>query len=117
MTKEFHNDTREGDQDVLPAMISRLLRLARREWIVIVVASGAFIWAIAVSALLFPFLTNNHDEPVYLLQANYLLEGKLYLNSDEFSDFFTKWFFIDDGEKIFSKYMPVHAAILHKEPR
>ena len=112
MTKESHNDTREEDQDVLPALISRLLTVAKREWIVIAVATFAFVWAIVASSLLFPFLTNNHDEPVYLLQAKYLLEGKLYLNSDEFSDFFTKWFFIDDGEKIFSKYMPVHAALL-----
>ena len=112
MTKESHNDTREEDQDVLPALISRLLTVAKREWIVIAVASGAFIWAIVGSSLLFPFLTNNHDEAVYILQANYLLEGKLYLTSNEFRDFFNSWFFIDDGEKVFPKYMPVHAGVL-----
>ena len=112
MTKESHNDTREEDQDVLPALISRLLTVAKREWIVIAVATFAFVWAIVGSSLLFPFLTNNHDEAVYLLQANYLLEGKLYFTSNEFRDFFSSWFFVDDGEKVFSKYMPVHAALL-----
>ena len=91
---------------------SRLLSVAKREWIVVAVATFAFVWAIVASSLLFPFLTNNHDEAVYLLQANSLLEGKLYFTSNEFRDFFSSWFFVDDGEKIFSKYMPVHAGVL-----
>ena len=91
---------------------SRLLSIAKREWAVAVLAGIAFTWALVASSLLFPFLTNNHDEAVYLLQANSLLEGKLYFTSTEFRDFFSSWFFIDDGERIFAKYMPVHAGVL-----
>jgi hypothetical protein len=84
----------------------------KNEWAIGVLAIGAFIWAIVASSLLFPFLTNNHDEAIYILQARLLAEGKLYFNIEEFSHFFSQWFFINDGEKIFAKYTPIHAGIL-----
>ena len=56
--------------------------------------------------------SNNHDEPVYVLQAQILLEGTFSLPVDEFSHFFDKWFYVNDGEKQFAKYTPVHAGFL-----
>ena len=88
------------------------LGLLRREWPIVAVASGAFAWAIVASAVLFPFYSNNHDEPVYVLQAQNLLEGRISLPADELSDFFVAWFYVNDGEKLFPKYTPVHAAFL-----
>ena len=85
---------------------------ARKERMIITLGFLAFFWAIAISLLLFPYYSNDHDELVYILQAQMLLQGKLYLAADEFSRFFTPFFFINDGEKVFSKYTPVHAGFL-----
>lgn len=100
---------------VVPAAVRAVnsgLALARREWAVITLGFLAGFWAIFTSLLLFPYYSNNHDEPVYVLQAQMLLQGKLYLPADEFSDFFTPFFFVNDGERVFSKYTPVQAGFL-----
>jgi hypothetical protein len=89
-----------------------IFTFARKEWTIITLSFLAFFWAASVSLLLFPYYSNDHDELVYVQQALMLLQGKLYLVADEFSRFFTPFFFINDGEKVFSKYTPVHAGFL-----
>jgi glucose/arabinose dehydrogenase len=84
----------------------------KKEWPIITLGFLAFLWAISTSLLLFPYYSNDHDEPVYVLQAQTLLQGKLFLPADEFSKFFRPFFFINDGERIFSKYPPVYPALL-----
>jgi 4-amino-4-deoxy-L-arabinose transferase-like glycosyltransferase len=72
----------------------------------------AFAAPILISAWIFPVLSNNPDETVYLLQEKLLTQGRLFMEPDEYSEFFQPFFFKNDGDKIFPKYTPVHAAIL-----
>lgn len=58
----------------------------------------------------FPYLSSNHDEGVYLQQAAMLLEGKLWLTTD-FPEAFQPWFFIRDGSRLYPKYTPVAALM------
>ena len=88
------------------------LGLTRGHLIMTVAASVAFAWAIAASTLLFPFYSNNHDEPIYVFQALTLLQGKISIPVDGLSDFFVTWFSVNDGEKLFLKYTPIHAGFL-----
>ncbi|MBN1994490.1 MAG: glycosyltransferase family 39 protein [Anaerolineae bacterium] len=84
-----------------------------KKWPVVFLAFLAFAWAIIASAWLFPFYSNNHDEPVYILQAQTLLAGRLTLPVNEFfDDFFTPWFVVEHGDRGIFKYTPVHAAFL-----
>ncbi len=69
----------------------------------------AAIWSILASTHLFPYFSPNNDEPVYLSQAQTLLEGKLAVPKTETSAFFMNWFQGERGEKIVYKYSPVHA--------
>jgi len=69
----------------------------------------AFAWAILIPLLLFPFYSNNHDEPIYILQAQALAQGRLVLPRPPHEEFFKIWFVADGG---IIKYTPVHAAFL-----
>jgi len=86
---------------------------ARPAWLLIAFLVGfAFAVPILISAFIFPVLSNNPDETVYLVQAKLLAQGRLFMEPNQYSEFFSPFFFFNDGDKIFSKYSPVHAAIL-----
>ena len=68
--------------------LSHFLNTLNRKWVGLCLAFLAFAWAIVVSEILFPFYSNNHDEPVYILQAQTLLGGRLTLPTNEFFDDF-----------------------------
>ncbi|MFB6075439.1 MAG: ArnT family glycosyltransferase [Haloarculaceae archaeon] len=71
-------------------------------------ATGALV-AVAVSTFLFPHLTPNHDEGVYLRQADLLLAGQFRLRPPVVGPF-RPWFFVRDGAALYPKYGPVTAA-------
>lgn len=79
---------------------------------IIIIAMISFLTVMAINHFIFPYYSNNHDEGVYIFQAKMLAEGKIYLNSDEYSDFFNTWFFINDDNKLYSRYTPVHSLII-----
>jgi hypothetical protein len=70
--------------------------------------------AVAISVLttteLFPYRSLNHDEGVYLQQAELLLSGRLYLRPPV-ADAFRPWFFVDGDQGLYPKYAPVPAAV------
>ncbi|MBI4308663.1 MAG: glycosyltransferase family 39 protein [Chloroflexi bacterium] len=65
-----------------------------------------------ISRAVFPYLSNNHDEGVYIFHARLLEQGKLWAEASPFSESFRAWFIIDDGRKVYSKYAPVFPALL-----
>jgi dolichyl-phosphate-mannose-protein mannosyltransferase len=69
-------------------------------------------WAAAGSLLLFPQLSNNNDEAVYLLQADALRNGYLFPPAPQSWESFLPWFGFHDQERFVLKYTPVHAAII-----
>jgi len=78
--------------------------------VVLALAVLAGVVVFTVARTLFPELSTNHDEGVYLQQAAMLLEGKLWLTTD-LPIAFRPWFFVDDGSRLYPKYSPVTAAL------
>ncbi|WP_458209023.1 ArnT family glycosyltransferase [Haladaptatus sp. NG-SE-30] len=70
-------------------------------------SGGIVFW---FSTQFFPYLSLNHDEGVYLQQAAMLVDGQVVMQT-RFPDAFRPWFFIVDGNRMYSKYAPVPAAI------
>lgn len=79
----------------------------------LVLAVGAGVWAFVGSTWIFPQLSANSDEGIYLLQADTLLEGDLSPAApDTEAEAFVPWFAtIDDGRYVL-KYTPVHASFV-----
>ena len=75
-------------------------------------ASIAGIWAIVGSRFVFPFLSNDHDEAVYLLQANALEHGHLFPRAPSNPDAFLPWLTVQEGHHYVPKYAPVFPAML-----
>ncbi|MFB6073253.1 MAG: glycosyltransferase family 39 protein [Halobacterium sp.] len=74
------------------------------------VAGLAAVLAYAVSVVVFPYHSRNHDEAVYLQQAAMLLDGQLFLHPPV-EDAFRPWFFVDSPRGLYSKYAPPTAAV------
>ncbi|HKJ58060.1 MAG TPA: glycosyltransferase family 39 protein, partial [Halobacteriales archaeon] len=70
----------------------------------------AGVLSVAIGVYVFPYLSVNHDEAVYLQQAAMLLEGQLYLRPPV-PEAFRPWFFVRDGAAFYPKYAPVPAAM------
>ncbi|MFD1515622.1 ArnT family glycosyltransferase [Halomarina rubra] len=79
----------------------------------LVLASLALLAGVVVfltARALFPELSTNHDEGVYLQQSAMLLEGKLWLTTD-LPGAFRPWFFVEDGTRLYPKYAPMTALV------
>ena len=76
----------------------------------LVLAAVAGVVALLVAARVFPHHSLNHDEAVYLQQAELLLDGRLFLRPPV-EDAFRPWFFVEDGDRLYPKYAPVTAAV------
>lgn len=74
------------------------------------VAVLAGIAVFLVASGVFPYHSSNHDEAVYLMQAELLLEGQLQLFPGAFGDAVRPWFFVDAGDRFYPKYPPLPAA-------
>jgi len=70
--------------------------------------AGAVV--LLVSYRVFPYLSTNHDEGVYLQQAAMLLEGQLVIRPPV-DVTFRPWFFVKSGAELYPKYTPVTAAV------
>ncbi|PSQ19774.1 hypothetical protein BRD04_09710 [Halobacteriales archaeon QS_9_67_17] len=74
------------------------------------VAAGGGLLVFLVATELFPYGSANHDEGVYLQQAELLLDGRLWFETP-LTDAFRWWFFVEDGTRLYSKYQPVVPAL------
>jgi 4-amino-4-deoxy-L-arabinose transferase-like glycosyltransferase len=80
--------------------------------IVLCWAMAAGIWAVAGSQRVFPYLSDDHDEGIYLLQAHALADGHVFPTAPRHPDSFIPWLSVLSGDKYVVKYSPVHAFIL-----
>jgi len=78
---------------------------------VAVVATVAAVVVAFVSSRVFRYHSSNHDEGVYLQQAEMLLSGRLKMRTGELTEAFHPWFFVADGGTVYPKYTPVTGAI------
>jgi 4-amino-4-deoxy-L-arabinose transferase-like glycosyltransferase len=83
----------------------RRFRLAA---LALALVGGLVVWI--VSTNLFPYLSLNHDEGVYLQQAGMLLDGQLFLRPPV-PESFRPWFFVGSEQGFYPKYAPVAAAM------
>ena len=81
-------------------------------WAAVALAIIAGGWAMAISWLVFPDLSDNKDEAVYLLQAETLRHGQLFPPAPVPADAFMPWLGVDAGDHFVLKYTPVHAGII-----
>jgi hypothetical protein len=75
--------------------------------LLLAILGGIVVFVIATEV--FPYHSSNDDEAVYLQQAAMLLEGQLRMTT-EFPEAFRPWFFVMEGNEIYSKYSPVPAV-------
>jgi hypothetical protein len=81
----------------------------------VVVATSAVIagtWALIGSRVVFPFLSNDHDEAVYLLQANAIEHGHLFPKAGAQPEAFWPWLTALHGHHFIPKYAPVYPTML-----
>ncbi|NHN40216.1 glycosyltransferase family 39 protein [Halorubellus sp. JP-L1] len=104
-----------SDGDRADATNGDRLRLRVRDQIsvrpsTLALALLAGVLAYVVSVVVFPYHSTNHDEAVYLQQAAMLLDGQLFLRP-AVPDAVRPWFFVRDGDALYSKYTPVAAGV------
>lgn len=97
----------EAPADEAPAAATR------RERLLACLPIGVIaIWSYVGSRLVFPYLSHDHDEPVYLLQADALRHGHLTLPVPANGASFRPWLTALRGHHYVFKYSPMHAAFL-----
>ncbi len=79
---------------------------------VLLLVVGAGAWALVGSRQLFPYLSEDHDEGLYLLQANALAEGHLFPPAPKHAEAFRPFLSVLSDGRFVLKYAPVHASIL-----
>jgi len=84
-------------------------RYLRERWQIALVALAAGLVVFLVGEQVFPYHTLNHDEGVYLQQAELLLKGRLFLEPPV-AESFRPWFFVADDGGLYPKYTPVTAT-------
>ena len=80
--------------------------------IVIALAILSFVLALVVSDQLFPLLSANNDEAVYLFQARVFRSGHLTLPADGYRDFFRPWMSSEHDQQLVLVFQPVFPALL-----
>jgi hypothetical protein len=107
------------------AVLARVRPLAKpRERLLataIAVLAGLVVFLVASDV--FQYHSVNHDEGVYLQQADLLLHGQLQMHPGPFESAVRPWFFVDGGDSYYPKYQPLPAGFyavsmaLFGEPR
>ena len=76
------------------------------------IALAAFAAVVLITTYVFPYYSTNNDEAVYRFQAQLLAQGKLYLPANSLSEHFNSFYIINDGQRIYPKYVPAFAIPL-----
>ena len=94
-------------------MRGRLAVLVRQPiMVVIALAVLSFVLALVVADQLFPLLSANNDEAVYLFQARIFRSGHLTLPADGYRDFFRPWMSSEHDQQLVLVFQPVFPALL-----
>lgn len=70
------------------------------------------IATVVIGETVWPYLSTNHDEGVYLAQAELFRAGQLEMQAGSLADAIRPWFFVEDGGRLYPKYGP-YPAILY----
>ncbi|WP_247009204.1 ArnT family glycosyltransferase [Halorientalis litorea] len=86
------------------------MRDRRRRAALVALAALSGIVVFWLAADLFAHYSSNHDEGVYLQQAQLLLDGQLWMQP-AIPDAVHPWFFVEDAGRLYPKYTPVPAGM------
>jgi 4-amino-4-deoxy-L-arabinose transferase-like glycosyltransferase len=95
---------------VEPATDGRTSRTVTAVVLLLALAAGA--WAVVGSRSVFPYLSDDHDEGLYLYQADALAHGHLFPPAPRHPDAFLPWLSVLSEGRFILKYTPVHASVL-----
>lgn len=84
----------------------------RAHWPALVLAVAAAVVALVAKAVLFPHLSWNRDEPVYLWQMEVLRAGRLAAPDGGHPDLFLPWLSAARGGEVFGQYTPGWPLVL-----
>ena len=101
-----------GPVDAHPRVGAWMRSKLRMNWLLLALMAAAGAVAVAVRASVFPFYSPNGDEPVYVLQAKALLEGRLTLPLYRDLPFFQPWLTGVHGGRVIFVYTPGWPAFL-----
>src|SRR5262245_33523426 len=76
------------------------------------VAGVAGAIALLAKARLFPLMSGDADESVYIYQGRMLADGHATLAADVHATFFYPWLFGERGDTLFSQYQPGWPAVI-----
>ena len=95
----------------VPSAPPRSLR-SRVPWSLGSVAVVAGVLALVARANLFPLMSGDSDEPVYVYQARMLAQGHVTLAARVHAQFFYPWLFGRRGSRLFSQYQPGWPSVI-----
>jgi hypothetical protein len=101
-----------GTADTLARFGAWMRSKLRVNWLLLALMAAAGAVAVAVRASVFPYYSPNNDEPVYVLQAKALLEGRLTLPLYRDLPFFQPWLTGVHGGRVIFQYTPGWPAFL-----
>ncbi|MFP4627590.1 MAG: ArnT family glycosyltransferase [Halobacteriales archaeon] len=97
-----------------PSPLDSLARTRRPPSAVVAAVAVALLVGVATvltGSEVIPHLSANHDEAVYLQQAELLLAGQLELTAGALADAVRPWFYVADGGRLYPKYAPYPAGL------
>lgn len=97
----------------MTAVRDRLSALRRRPGTLVLLglALAAAVVAVTVHLTVFPYLSPDHDEPIYLLQADLLRDGRLTLPPDQYPDH-RPWLSGVEHGRLLLVFQPAWPAVL-----
>ena len=101
-----------GDGVSRPARRIARARLRRLPWLLFGFSFAAGALALVARANLFPLMSGDSDEPVYVYQARMLAQGHVTLAARLHAEFFYPWLFGQRGDRLFSQYQPGWPAVI-----
>jgi hypothetical protein len=84
----------------------------RKWWPVVALSFVGGVVALVARANLFPLMSGDSDEPVYVYQARMLAQGHVTLAARLHAEFFHPWLFGQRGDRLFSQYQPGWPAVI-----
>ena len=83
-----------------------------RPYALAVLALFAAVFAVVAHQLLFDQGSPNNDDVAYLLQAQAIARGELFLDAPPPAEAYQPWFFVERDVGFVSKYLPLVSALL-----
>ena len=93
-------------------LLATAARRLGRHRVLVALVVFTFAVSLAVQHWYFPLYSGDNDEPVYVLQAKMLLQGKITLSGAAQGDFFRPWLTLQHDGRLYTEFLPGWPAVL-----